>query len=336
MNSQSPNNFPLFFVRFFSVAFKVFNILIACLTLMSCIFSQNTAPTSDLSRTNLTNVAKASHHIVKRGETLFAIAWQYGVDYRRLAAANDINSGFLIYPGQTLSLSVSNIKITHQTRALKSKKKTVTPSKLSRSTSSAASSLSNNVPRKAVKKTPRRTVPSARAEKKASPSRTVTTSNPISQKLRWTWPARGKVITNFSSTNAGNKGIDLSGKKGDSVVAAASGTIVYAGSGLRGYGKLIIIKHNETYLSAYAHNDRIRVKEGQKVKVGQRIADIGSSGSRTSLTKLHFEIRRNGQSVNPVKYLPKKNSKLSLTLTDINEVGDKQIRIAFNITEQRC
>jgi lipoprotein NlpD len=116
------------------------------------------------------------------------------------------------------------------------------------------------------------------------------------------------VITNFSSAKGGGRGIDLSGKKGDSVTAAASGTIVYAGSGLRGYGQLIIIKHSDRYLSAYAHNSRIRVKEGQKVKVGQHIADIGSSGSRANISKLHFEIRRNGQSVNPLTYLPKRKA----------------------------
>jgi lipoprotein NlpD len=253
----------------------------------------------------VTKVSKASLHTVKRGETLFAIAWRYGVDYRQLAAANSIDSDFLIYPGQTLNLSVANTRVTTQTRSSAGKKQVVTPSQTS-SVSSAITSSTKSVPRKVIKKTPRRSAPVVRTEKKSSSSRTVTTSNYVSRKLKWGWPAKGKVITNFYSTKAGNRGIDLSGKKGDSVVAAASGTIVYAGSGLRGYGKLIIIKHNETYLSAYAHNDRIRVKEGQKVKVGQRIADIGSSGSRANITKLHFEIRRKGQSVNPVKYLPKR------------------------------
>jgi lipoprotein NlpD len=116
------------------------------------------------------------------------------------------------------------------------------------------------------------------------------------------------VITNFSSGKAANKGIDIRGKKGDSVLAAAAGKIVYAGSGLRGYGQLIIIKHNDTYLSAYAHNDRIRIREGQNVKAGQHIADIGSSGTRTESVKLHFEIRRNGQPINPLTLLPKRKS----------------------------
>jgi lipoprotein NlpD len=305
MNAQDPNNLSMPFVGFLLLCLRVFNILIIGLSLTSCIFSQNTAPTSDLSRKGVFNTSKSSHHTVERGETLFAIAWQYGVDYRQLAAANNINSDFLIYPGQTLSLSVASARVVTQARSSVSKKQNAVPPKNS-STASTISSSPKNVPRKVVKKTPVRSAPVVRAEKKSSSPRPVTTSKTINQKLKWRWPAKGKVITNFSATKAGNKGIDLSGKKGDSVVAAAAGRVVYAGSGLRGYGKLIIIKHNETYLSAYAHNDLIRVKEGQQVRVGQRIANIGSSGSRANITKLHFEIRRNGQSVNPVKYLPKR------------------------------
>jgi lipoprotein NlpD len=305
MNARDPNKLSVPFVRFFPLCLSVFNILIVGLSLTSCVFSQNTAPTSDLSRKGVLTTSKSSHHTVERGETLFAIAWQYGVDYRQLAAANNINSDFLIYPGQTLSLSVANTRVVTQTQSSVSKKQDPVPPKTP-STALTVLSSPKNVPRKVVKKTPVRSAPVERAEKKSSSSRPVTASNVINQKLKWRWPAKGKVITNFSAAKAGNKGIDLSGKKGDSVVAAAAGRVVYAGSGLRGYGKLIIIKHNETYLSAYAHNDQIRVKEGQQVKVGQRIANIGSSGSRANITKLHFEIRRNGQTVNPVKYLPKR------------------------------
>ena len=113
------------------------------------------------------------------------------------------------------------------------------------------------------------------------------------------WPAKGKVIAPF--TEAG-KGMDISGKKGAPVVAAASGRVVYAGAGLRGYGKLVIIKHNETWLSAYAHNDNIVVKEQQDVRKGQKIAEMGSSDAEQ--VKLHFEVRRQGKPVDPVKILP--------------------------------
>lgn len=112
------------------------------------------------------------------------------------------------------------------------------------------------------------------------------------------------MIAPFQGDSGLNKGIDLSGKLGEPVLAAASGRVVYAGSGLSGYGKLLIIKHNETFLSAYAHNDEISVKEGDLVKGGQRIADMGSSG--TDRVKLHFEIRSEGSPVDPLKYLPKR------------------------------
>ncbi|AOS97471.1 Murein hydrolase activator NlpD precursor [Microbulbifer aggregans] len=119
----------------------------------------------------------------------------------------------------------------------------------------------------------------------------------------WRWPARGPLISTFRPKDPLRKGVDIAGQKGDSVLAAANGTVIYAGSALRGYGKLLIVKHNEEYLSAYAHNHKLLVKEGSEVKAGQRIAELGSSG--TDRNKLHFEIRRNGQPVDPLAYLPR-------------------------------
>jgi lipoprotein NlpD len=118
---------------------------------------------------------------------------------------------------------------------------------------------------------------------------------------RWRWPAKGKVVTSFS--RSGGKGIDIAGKFGQVIVAASDGSVVYSGSGLIGYGQLIIVKHNKRYLSAYAHNNKILVKEGDTVKGGQRIAEMGRSGSNRAM--LHFEIRRDGKPTNPVRYLPK-------------------------------
>lgn len=113
---------------------------------------------------------------------------------------------------------------------------------------------------------------------------------------------KGRVIKNFSAGDQGNKGIDIAGQRGQAVVATADGTVVYSGNALRGYGNLIIIKHNEHYLSAYAHNDQLLAKEGQTVQAGQKIATMGSSG--TNSVRLHFEIRYQGKSVNPKRYLP--------------------------------
>jgi lipoprotein NlpD len=118
----------------------------------------------------------------------------------------------------------------------------------------------------------------------------------------WAWPAEGAVIGRYSSNSSLNKGIDIAGDLGQPVLAASDGTVVYAGSGLRGYGELLIIKHSDTYVSAYGHNRRLLVREGQKVKAGQVIAEMGSTG--TDRVKLHFEIRRNGKPVNPLSYLP--------------------------------
>ena len=118
--------------------------------------------------------------------------------------------------------------------------------------------------------------------------------------LAWIWPARGSTLAGFDE--AKNKGVDIAGKAGDPVVAAADGRVVYAGSGLRGYGNLIILKHNNTFLTAYAHNQTLLVKEDQSVKQGQKIAEMGSTDA--DRVKLHFEIRRQGKPVDPSKYLP--------------------------------
>jgi lipoprotein NlpD len=120
-------------------------------------------------------------------------------------------------------------------------------------------------------------------------------------KLDWGWPAKGKIVAGFSEATS-LKGIDIAGSAGQPVTASAGGKVVYAGSGLRGYGKLIIIKHNDAYLSAYAHNRDILVKEGQQVVKGQKIAEMGNTDA--DQVKLHFEIRRQGKPVDPLRYLP--------------------------------
>jgi lipoprotein NlpD len=120
----------------------------------------------------------------------------------------------------------------------------------------------------------------------------------------WGWPSSGVLIGKFSSNGSLNKGIDIAGDLGQPVLAASDGTVVYAGSGLRGYGELVIIKHSDTYVSAYGHNRRLLVREGQQVKVGQTIAEMGSTG--TDRVKLHFEIRRQGKPVDPLQFLPRR------------------------------
>ncbi|HHQ4479513.1 TPA: peptidoglycan DD-metalloendopeptidase family protein, partial [Aeromonas veronii] len=128
--------------------------------------------------------------------------------------------------------------------------------------------------------------------------------NNSQSRLAWHWPAKGRIVEGFSVAEQGNKGIDIAGQKGQPVYAASSGKVVYAGSALRGYGKLIILKHDDDYLSAYAHNDELRVKEGDSVKGGSVIANMGSTDAPD--VRLHFEIRYRGKSINPMSYLPKR------------------------------
>lgn len=127
-------------------------------------------------------------------------------------------------------------------------------------------------------------------------------ANDVDTDFVWAWPIKGQIIGHFGSGGLGNKGLDIAGRRGDAVLAAADGVVVYVGTGLVGYGKLIIIRHNNNYLSAYAHNDRFYVNEGDSVKVGEKIADVGSSGADRD--ELHFEIRRQGKPVDPLQYLP--------------------------------
>jgi lipoprotein NlpD len=135
-----------------------------------------------------------------------------------------------------------------------------------------------------------------------------TSKNNVNSKLEnseitsWLWPTQGRLISKFSTGDQGNKGIDIAGQRGQSVISTAAGIVVYSGDALRGYGNLVIVKHNDNYLSAYAHNDQLLVKEGQTVSAGQKIASMGSSG--TNSVRLHFEIRYQGKSVNPQRYLP--------------------------------
>ena len=216
----------------------------------------------------------SGEHIVRDGETLYSIAWFYGRDFRELADSNRIAAPYTIYPGQTISL---------RQPARTAQKAPVAPPKRTAPPASASNPASKEV----VKKAP-------------PPQRPIATT--ANQTVTWQWPAYGKIISGFSLSGSVNKGIDIRGKLGEPVRAAGAGEIVYSGSDLAGYGRLIIMKHNNRYLSAYAHNKELLVREGDSVKAGQKIAEIGSTG--TTEPKLHFEIRRDGKPVDPMRYLP--------------------------------
>jgi lipoprotein NlpD len=242
----------------------------------------------------LQNSINTSEYRVKEGETLYSIAWRANSDVRQIAKLNNISSPYNIYPNQKLILVANNEGKSSQASKNKHSGKKQTKS-------------SNQTSVKVIKKTIASSKKQAYGEN-VSKTKRVQDDLPktkFSQKIsRWKWPVKGKIISLFSPKAQGNKGIDIAGRRGSSIRATASGKVVYSGSALRGYGKLVIIKHNDDYLSAYAHNDKILVKEQQQVKAGDIVAKMGDTDAERVM--LHFEVRFRGKSVDPLKYLPKK------------------------------
>ena len=264
--------------------------------LCSCSFqASRPAPVKNVNFGTSANFDKGSitsdRYKVKRGDTLYSIAWGADKEVSNLAKINHLDHSYTIYPGQVLRLSsVKNKQIV--------KKKAV-------NTNGGNSSKNSQLIVKTVanEKRPAYVVTNKQQKKRSDTS--IPTSNVVNKVSEWRWPVKGQLISTFSELGQGNKGIKIAGKRGELIKAAANGRVVYAGSGLRGYGNLIIIKHTDDYLSAYAHTDKILVKEKQQVNGGQKIATMGSSGA--SRVMLHFEIRYHGKSVDPLKILPKKN-----------------------------
>lgn len=230
----------------------------------------------------------AGQYVVQRGDTLYSIAFRFGWDWKALAARNNIPAPYVIRPGQAIRFDQQPV----------SAPVAVKP---------AAPQAAQTVSRPPVQSPPPVTQP-APSKAPAVTSPPPTTPGKIETVARsaqgWAWPASGALIGKFSSNGSLNKGIDIAGNLGQPVLAASDGAVVYAGSGLRGYGELVIIKHSDAYVSAYGHNRRLLVREGQQVKVGQHIAEMGSTG--TDRVKLHFEIRRQGKPVDPLQYLPRR------------------------------
>ncbi len=256
---------------------KVSSVLLSCLFLTGCAYdsfhySDLDPDSSQPSGAKVQTVPSSGVHRVKSGETLFSIAFSYGLDYRNVADINGIDSPYVIYPNQKIRLSG-----TPKSR-------------------SVASSSSSTAPPKAVTK-------NSTSKVNSSTKPVSTVKVPDKKVSDWRWPVSGSVIKSFSNAGVSSKGIDIRGKEAEHVKAAADGVVVYAGNGLIGYGNLVIVKHNEVYLSAYAYNERILVKEKQTVRVGDSLAVIGGKGSERPM--LHFEVRRDGQPIDPLKVLPK-------------------------------
>jgi lipoprotein NlpD len=245
-------------------------------------------------------------YTVVKGDTLYSIAFRNGMDVRQLAQTNGIAAPYTIWPGQVLNLSGHAPPRTSPPVIAKAPSPPASPPQ-------AGGGL-QNVPPAAVATTPVpppahpvTVAPAATSVAPAVVAPVATTpiaaggSTRSSGGVKWRWPASGSVVGRFQA-GAAIPGIDIAGKDGDPVVAAADGVVVYSGNGLVGYGELVIIKHNDSLLSAYGHNRKRLVTEGQQVKAGQEIAEMGSSGS--SRDELEFQIRKDGTPVDPLDYLP--------------------------------
>lgn len=224
--------------------------------------SENYAPVVEIS--TIEAIPKSGKHIVAYQETIYSIAWIYGLDYRDIAKKNHLLPPYTVHEDQVIYLPTKKSSIRFKSE----------PPIVKKTTSE------NHVTTKPLL---------------MNPISTIEPKGPVKQ---WVSPANGPIISRFG---AQNKGINIGGKMGDPIISTADGKVVYSGNGLRGYGNLIIIKHNSTYLSAYAHNRRVFVRDGDIVHSGQKIAEMGNSG--TTRVMLHFEIRKDGQPVNPAMYL---------------------------------
>ena len=257
-------------------------------------------------------------YTVKRGDTLYSIALDNGLDYRDLAAWNNVVDPAVIGTGQVLRMRPPAVPA-QAAEAGVQVQPVIVPGALEARPLVADPRAGAEAPRAAGE--PLKTGPKAMKlpyseenlalllRRSPSPPKLELLPSPPGaaeepDRVDWIWPASGRILAGFSE--ATNKGVDILGKIGDPVYASASGRVVYSGTGLRGFGKLVIIKHNQTYLSAYAHNSNIFVKEGQNVARGQKIAEIGNTDAPQ--TKLHFEIRRLGKPVDPLKFLPERPS----------------------------
>lgn len=243
-------------------------------------------------------------HVVQKGDTLYSIAFVNGVDYREVAELNHLSDPSAIKIGQQLSLDVPLNDVA-------SAKPEIKPIAVQPRPALGGVRLQPKVGKLIYAEDALAKAERMQEDATSTPARVAITPKPSApilaknedadEPMEWGMPTSGKVIAGFSES-ANRKGVDIAGKRSQVIVASAAGKVVYSGSGLRGYGKLIIIKHNKTFLSAYAHNDQIVVKEGQSVSKGQKIAEMGNTDAEQ--VKLHFEIRKLGKPVDPAKYLP--------------------------------
>ena len=226
----------------------------------------------------------AKFHIVEKGDTLYSISRRYSVDVTTLSRVNNLQAPYTLAIGQRLALPGS---VSNETRVTNTSETTKKSSRFSFWKKSSST----------TKTTPKKTTTST---KKYTPKKVTTY-----RKSKFAWPLKGKIISPYGTIGKGrnNDGINIKAKLGEAVKAADAGTVAYAGNELKGFGNLILIKHNDGWITAYAHNDRLFVKKGQKVRKGEKIAAAGSTGG-VNTPQLHFEIRSGTKALNPMNYLP--------------------------------
>ena len=275
---------------------------ILCLILAACASTQNRAPVIERSAAGTNKKpapAKSANkstdkdwrpdfYVVKKGDTLYSVGLEHGYDYKEIAQLNQIEQPYVIRVGQSLKLKDAKAPTKNQAFQQKVKEDDVVIKPLNTDAQAPASTELN--------------------EQKVTPASTPARNSNIQniafgnneEITEWAWPTKGKITNGFTEGGSA-KGIDIEGALGQDINSAGAGKVIYNGSDLRGYGNLVIVKHNKDYLSVYAHNNKILVKEGQQVLKGQKIAEMGSSGA--DKVKLHFEIRFQGKSVDPTKFL---------------------------------
>lgn len=259
---------------------------------------------------------RPEYHVVRKGDTLYSIALDYGQDYRELAAWNNLEDPGVIKIDQRLRLfppegmGEAPVQATHtpveaQPAAPQVPVKSEPKGRKLPYSEQALAQLRIPAPKPAARLPPASLAAAPKPPAVKAPVNIAARDATADGKLTWEWPARGRLSYGFGQ-GSNQKGVGIEGKMGEAVMAGAPGKVVYSGSGLRGYGKLVIIKHNASYLSVYAHNSQILVKEGQSVAKGQKIAEMGDSDSNR--VGLHFEIRRLGKPTDPLQYLPERAS----------------------------
>lgn len=258
------------------------------------------------------NSLNADTYQVEAGETLYSIAFRANRDVNELARLNDLSEPYTIYPGQTLRLSGNVARKRQKLSVAQTKRNNDTDRKLKNDITQTVAKPSDKEYGQKVDARKKVAKQTAKVKKETQQRAEPITIKPLrrhdevtvaNKDIQWRWPSTGNIIASFSPSERGNKGLDFAGQRGDRVMAAAAGKVVYVGDALRAFGNLIILKHNDDFITAYAHNDKILVEEQDWVDVGEVIAKMGDSG--TQQVKLHFEVRFRGKSVNPRHYLPK-------------------------------